>query len=275
MTSTPNQADPICSSAHPRAKPMIKWMGGKRRLAAQILPQFATHTCYVEAFAGAGALFFAKEPAQTEVLNDLNGELVNLYRVVQHHLEEFVRQFKWALTSREIYKWQQMTQPETLTDIQRAARFYYLQNLGFGGKVTGQTYGTVTTGKPGLNLLRLEENLSAVHLRLHQVQIERLDWQACVQRYDRQHTLFYLDPPYWATAGYGLGFEFEQYEAMSDLLRSMKGKALISINDHPDIRECFKGLPMQALQIKYTVGKAKDGKRRESGELLIANYPLR
>ena len=106
MTSTPNQADPICSSAHPRAKPMIKWMGGKRRLAAQILPQFATHTCYVEAFAGAGALFFAKEPAQTEVLNDLNGELVNLYRVVQHHLEEFVRQFKWALTSREIYKWQ-------------------------------------------------------------------------------------------------------------------------------------------------------------------------
>lgn len=254
---------------------MVRWMGGKRRLAAQILPQFAPHTCYVEVFSGAGALFFAKEPAQTEVLNDLNGDLVNLYRVVQHHLEEFVRQFKWALTSREVYKWQQITQPETLTDIQRAARFYYLQNLGFGGKVTGQTYGTVTTGKRGLNLLRLEESLSAVHLRLHQVQVERLDWQACIKRYDRPHTLFYLDPPYWATAGYGVDFGFEQYEAMSELLRSIKGKALISINDHPDIRECFKWLPMQTLQIKYTVGKSKEGKRNESGELLIANYPLR
>ena len=71
-----------------------------------------------------------------------------------------------------------------------------------------------------------------------------------------------------------MDFGFEQYEAMSELLRSIKGKALISINDHPDIRECFKGLPMQTLQIKYTVGKAKDGKRNESGELLIANYPL-
>ncbi|MFO5783418.1 DNA adenine methylase, partial [Klebsiella pneumoniae] len=86
---------------------------------------------------------------------------VNLYRVVQHHLEEFVRQFKWALSSRQVFKWLQETRVETLTDIQRAARFYYLQQSAFGGRVDGQSYGTATTQPPGLNLLRIEEALSA------------------------------------------------------------------------------------------------------------------
>ena len=102
-----------------------------------------------------------KNQTQVEVLNDINGELVNMYRVVKHHLEEFVRQFRWALTSRDIYKWLQITPEETLTDIQRAARFYYLQKLAFGGKVADQNFGTATTSAPRLNLLRLEEE----HLR--------------------------------------------------------------------------------------------------------------
>ena len=106
---------------------MVRWIGGKRRLAPQILPLFPPHDCYVEPFAGAAALFFCKDPVKVEVLNDINGDLVSLYRVVQHHLEEFIRHFKWALASREIYKWLQLTAPETLTEIQRAARFFYLQ----------------------------------------------------------------------------------------------------------------------------------------------------
>lgn len=116
------------------AKPIIPWMGGKTRLANDILPIFPDHSCYVEVFAGGAALFYKKEPSKVEVLNDINGELVNLYRVVQHHLEEFVRQFKWALSSRQIFQWEQMKEPETLTDIQKAARFYYLQKLAFGAR---------------------------------------------------------------------------------------------------------------------------------------------
>ena len=95
-------------------KPIIPWIGGKRRLASRILPLFPDHGCYVEPFCGAAALYFLKVPAKVEVLNDVNGELVNLYRVVQHHLEEFVRQFKWALTSRKIFKWLQATPPEPI-----------------------------------------------------------------------------------------------------------------------------------------------------------------
>ena len=140
--------------------PFIPWIGGKRRLAKKILPIFPQHTCYVEPFCGAAALYFMKHQAEVEVLNDINGELVNLYRVVKHHLDEFSRQFRWSLTSLEIYKWLQITPPETLTDIQRAARFYYLQKLAFGGKVSDQSFGTATTSAPRFNLLRLEEDLS-------------------------------------------------------------------------------------------------------------------
>ena len=83
--------------------PIVPWMGGKRRLAKHLLPMFPEHTCYVELFAGGAALFFMRpQPAKVEVLNDLNGQLINLYRVVQHHFDEFVRQFQWTLTSREV-----------------------------------------------------------------------------------------------------------------------------------------------------------------------------
>lgn len=179
-----------------KTKPIIPWQGGKTRLASKLLPKFPEHTCYVELFCGGGALFFLREePAKCEVINDFNGDLVNLYRVVQHHLEEFVKQFKWALSSRQIFKWLQDTPTETLTDIQRAARFFYLQQHAFGGKVSGQNFGTATTAR-SLNLLRIEENLSMAHLRLNGVFVENLSWEKCFDRYDREHTFFYADPPF-------------------------------------------------------------------------------
>jgi hypothetical protein len=84
-----------------------------------------------------------------------------------------MRQFKWALSSRQVFEWQKMTRPETLTDIQRAARFFYLQHHAFAGKVTWQTLGTATTG-PVINLLRIEENLSAAWQRLSGTYVENL-----------------------------------------------------------------------------------------------------
>ncbi|MGE8365971.1 DNA adenine methylase [Cupriavidus sp.] len=246
------------------ATPIIPWLGGKRRLADTLLSRFPSHECYVEVFAGGAALFFMRPPAAVEVINDVNGELVNLYRVVQHHLEEFVRQFKWALTSRTVFQWLKDTRPETLTDIQRAARFYYLQQACFGGKVAGQTFGTATTTPPGLNLLRLEESLSAAHLRLASAYIEQLDWAACIARYDRPHTLFYLDPPYWETEGYGVDFPLQQYERMAEVMRQLKGKAIVSLNDHPEIRRIFARFQMETLDINYQVaGGDKLAARRE------------
>lgn len=253
-----------------RANPIVPWIGGKSRLAKRILPLFPEHSCYVEAFAGGAALFFRKEPVTAEVLNDINGDLVNLYRVVQHHLDEFVRQFRWSLTSRQMYGWLNTTRPETLTDVQRAARFYYLQRQGFGGKVEGRTFGTATTAGPRLNLTRLEEDLSHAHIRLAQATIEHLPWQDCIARYDRPHTLFYCDPPYWGTEGYGIGFGLDQYAAMAELARTIKGRMVISVNDIPEMREAFAGLTFHTADITYSVGGAgrSNGK---SGELIICN----
>ncbi|WP_047243786.1 DNA adenine methylase [Chromobacterium subtsugae] len=253
------------------AAPIVPWIGGKRRLAKHILPLFPEHTCYVEPFCGAAALYFLKEPAKVEVINDVNGELVNLYRVVRHHMEEFVRQFKWSLTSRQIFKWLQITPEETLTDIQRAARFFYLQKMAFGGKVDGQSFGTATTSPPKLNLLRLEEDLSAAHLRLSRTYIENLDWADCINKYDREHTLVYCDPPYWGTAGYGVDFGLHQYQRMAELAKSMKGRMIISVNDIPEMRQAFDGLSMERVDIAYTVGGAGRSKDKK-GELIIRNW---
>lgn len=254
------------------ALPIIPWIGGKRRLADRLIKLFPPHECYVEVFCGGAALYFLRHtPAHVEVINDVNGELTNLYRVVKNHLEEFVRQFKWALSSREVFKWLQITPPETLTDIQKAARFYYLQQLAFGGKVQGQSFGTATTTPPGLNLLRIEEDLSAAHLRLSSTYIENLTWQECVRRYDRAHTFFYMDPPYWQTEGYGVPFGFEQYEEMASVMRRCKGKVMVSLNDHPDIRRVFDGFYIETVEIGYSLGSIHGG-AAERTEVVIMNW---
>jgi DNA adenine methylase len=254
-----------------RARPLIPWIGGKRRLVPEILPWVEEHTCYVEPFAGAAALLFNKPPSKVEVLNDVNTDLVNLYRVVRHHLDEFVRQFRWALTSRKLFEWAQATPAETLTDIQRAARFFYLQKLCFGAKVEGRTFGVATTTTQALNLLRIEEDLSAAHLRLSQVVIEAMDWAACIERYDRAHTLFYCDPPYWSTEGYGVDFDLGQYDRMAALMRSVKGRMIVSVNDIPEMRRAFAGLTQRRLTTTYTVG-ASQASRGAKGELLIRSW---
>ena len=249
--------------------PIIPWQGGKRRFAKHILPLFLDHECYVEPFAGGAAILFMKEQSHVEVLNDINGELVNLYRILQHHLEEFVKQFKWTLISRENFNRLKDTPSESLTDIQRAARFYYLQKMSFGAKVSGQTFGTATTSPPRLNLLRIEEELSAAHLRLTRVFIEHLHWEECIKRYDRPHTLFYCDPPYWATAGYGVDFGFNNYERMAELAKTIQGKMIISVNDISEMREMFKGLEMSSVVINYTIS---GGKGKDAAELIIRNW---
>lgn len=253
-------------------KPVLAWPGGKRRLADKLLPLFYNpHTTYIEPFAGGAALLFARpEPAKHEVLNDINGELINLYRVIQHHLDEFVRQFRWALASRQLFEWAKLQRIETLTDIQRAARTFYLHKLAFGAKVNHQSFGTSKSQPLRLNLLRVEEDLSAAHLRLARVTMESMPWLDCVKYYDTAESLFFMDPPYWKTQGYGVPFGIEQYGLLADAMRSMKGKAFLTVNDHPDMRKAFDGFKISRVGIKYSL--AARGEPKESGELIIRNY---
>jgi len=121
---------------------------------------------------------------------------------------------------------------------------------------------------PRMNLLRIEEDLSAAHLRLARTVVEHLDWAECIKRYDREGTLFYLDPPYWGTAGYGCDFPLEEYYRMGELARTGQGQFVISVNDTPEMRDAFKGLTIQTTEIRYTVGQKATEPR---GELIISN----
>lgn len=254
-------------------KSPLAWVGGKSKLTATIIPLIPPHKCYVETFAGAAWVMFRKPESKVEVINDINSDLVTLYRVIQNHLEEFVRYFKWSLISREEFARLQAVPPETLTDIQRSARFYYLVRNAFGAKIVGQSFGIASTSKPRLNLLRLEEDLSEAHLRLSRATVENLPYETLIKRYDSKDTFFYCDPPYWDCENdYGKGlFDKTDFERLRDVLKSCQGKWLVSINNVPQIRTLFEGFEFKEVKTNYSIGK-NEGK--PVTELLIANYKL-
>src|SRR5262245_7260405 len=115
------------TATHERKTGPLSYIGGKNRIARPIIKIFPKHTTYVEPFAGGAQILFHKEPSEAEVLNDLNDEIVNFFRVVQLHNEEFLRYLQFIVVSRKWFSLFQSQTPATLTDIQRAARFFYLQ----------------------------------------------------------------------------------------------------------------------------------------------------
>jgi len=252
--------------------PLSGWIGGKFQLSKKIVAMIPEHQCYVEPFAGAAWVYFRKEKSAVEVLNDINLEIVTLYRVIQHHLEEFLRYFKWVLVSRDEFERLLKVDASTLTDIQRAARFFYLQKSAFSGRIDHPSFGYATTRPPRLNLLRLEEDLSAAHLRLYDVFVENLNYFELIKRYDRPHSFFYIDPPYWGCEDdYGKNiFSRDDFERLAAQLESIEGKFLLSLNDTPEIREIFSGFIMEGVTVTYTCSQ----KHSKFGELLIRNYEL-
>ena len=173
----------------------LAYIGGKNRIAGKIIEIFPEHTTYVEAFAGGAQVFFRKEPSAVEVLNDLNGDVVNFFRICQRHHNELVRYVKFILVSRKWFTLFEAENPETLTDIQRAARFFYLQKNAFAGLIRGRRYRCSVVGPPSFNPARIPELIERAHERLARVQIESLPYEQILKRFDRPTSLFYLDPP--------------------------------------------------------------------------------
>src|SRR5437588_4339665 len=179
----------------------IKWVGGKSRLRKFIVPLIPAHTCYVETFAGAAWVLFGKSPSDVEILNDKEQELVNFFRVVKEKPEELIASFDLELVSRAEFNRLADLDLSTLTDVQRAHRFYYIIMAGWGGELHYPRFQTsITDGGHGNRLVgalkTLRQRLQPIHDRLRTVIIENLDWQECIDRYDREGTVMYVDPPY-------------------------------------------------------------------------------
>ncbi|MCA0305630.1 MAG: DNA adenine methylase [Proteobacteria bacterium] len=238
-------------------RPVAPWIGGKRNLADLIASriQATPHQLYAEPFVGMGGVFLRRPfRASAEVINDINREVVTLFRVLQRHYVAFLDMLKWQITSRAEFERLKATDPTTLTDLERAARFIYLQRTTFGGKVSGQTFG-VTYGPARFDITKLVPILEGVHERLAGVSIECLGWEAFIDRYDRPGTLFYCDPPYWgAENDYGKAiWSPADFERLAARLRRGKSRFLISLNDTPEVRAAFRGCRLEPVRTTYSI----------------------
>ena len=256
-------------------KSPINYFGGKSRLSKIITKHIPPdHLCYCEPFCGAAWILFAKEPVASEIINDMDGELITFWRVIQNHITAFLDYFKFAVISRAIFEIESQKDPTTLTDIQRAVRYYYLQRLAFGGKTANRTYGTGTTKISGLKLSSLEESLVEVHWRLKKVNIERLDALDCIRRYDRPHTFFFIDPPYMNnTKDYAV--HFDRFVELRDTLKAIKGRFILTLSDSPQAREMFADFYAKGVTLVYSCANARTTKRGKTAkEVLFSNYRL-
>ena len=235
----------------------------------RIIALFPEHTTYVEAFAGGAQVLFAKEPSKVEVLNDLDGEIVNFFRVVREHYEELSRYFRFMLVGRKWYDLLRVTDPQTLTDVQRAARYLYLLKASFASRVSHPNYHWHVVQPPGLNLDRLPELLENTHKRLERVQLECLPYEKILAHFDRKRTLFFLDPPYFGKKLYRYNFTDDDFVKLEERLRGIQGKFVLSLNDVPEVRKLFRRYHTQSVQLHYTSQKAAG---RRYSELLIANF---
>lgn len=245
------------ADAHPLAG-LAPWIGGKRNLARRLVARIDTtpHVCYAEPFIGMGGIFLRRpRRAESEVINDLAQDVANLFRIVQRHPDALVHEIEWRVASRSEFVRLANTDPSGLTDVERAARFCYLQYNAFGGKPVGQSFSCSALRNSRWNAERVERRLRGVHHRLAGVVIEQLPFDAFIARWDRPTTLFYVDPPYWGREGYyGKGlFAPADFERLATVLRGVRGRFLLSINDAPEIRALFAWATIEEEPITYKI----------------------
>lgn len=251
--------------------PPASYIGGKKQLAqriASIIEQIP-HTLYAEPFVGMGGVFFRRNRVpKAEAINDISGDVVTLFRILQRHYPQFMETMKFQVTSRKEFERLSASDPDTLTDLERAARFLYLQRLAFGGKVKGRNFGVDTTGPARFNINRLGPILEEVHERLSGVVIERLPWDAFIDRYDHAGTLFYLDPPYFGCeTDYGKNvFSRADFTRIAAKLETIKGRFIVSLNDRPEVREIFSAFKICDVPLTYTIA---GGEGKPVSEVII------
>lgn len=270
-----------------RYKSPILWIGGKFGLAKRIVPLFPEHLVYCEVFGGAAHILFNKERSQLEILNDLNGELVNFWRVYAKNPQYFEDKLRYILYSRQIFNELKATNPNTLSEEDRAWRFLYLNRCSFSGIMDKDAgcprFATSKCSGHSNNqsLFGIADTIRKSHERFQKVIVENLDWKKCIELYDKPHTFFYLDPPYEGhETAYGKGlFQKESYKELAEFLTSLSGKFLLSINESQFMRDTFSKFNIVDIDVLYTVKydprhKGDRDQRKQVKELIITNYPV-
>lgn len=248
--------------------PPISRMGGKSKLRKHIIEIMPEHKCYVELFFGAGWVYFGKDKSKVEVINDIDKELINLFKMIKYHSPEIERLLEYEFTGRDIFEEYKNYTLEHLTEIHRAVRFLYLINNSFASK--GNNFGYATSKVPNQKIF-LTDYLHKIKERLSNTYVENLSFEKMIEKYDREETLFFADPPYFQTSGYGNEFGEKEHILLRDKLKQLKGKFILTINDHDFIRELYKDFNIEEVKVNYSVSRSLSA-RGEYAELIIKNY---
>jgi DNA adenine methylase len=231
-------------------RPAAAYIGGKRRLAAELVRRIEVipHSTYAEPFVGMGGVFLRRGmAARCEVINDVSRDVATFFRVLQRHYPQFLETLKFQITSRREFERLAASDPDTLTDLERAGRFLYLQRLAYGGKVAGRNFGVDKIGGGRFDVAKLGPLLEEIHERISGIVIECLPWDAFISRYDDPSTLFYLDPPYWNSEDdYGTGrFVKADFAGLAIVLSKIRGRFILSVNDVPELAIAAIGIGLQ------------------------------
>lgn len=245
-------------------------------MVSALIPIIPNHRCYVEVFGGAGWLLFAKEPSSVEILNDLDGNLINFWNVVKNAPDQFIKSFDYTLVSRKTFDlYKQKYQNNDFDDaIERAHVFYYLTRAGFASDMKNPVFGTSCQSRNGLKVEHIESDIEEAYQRLQCVTVENKSFEDMFKIYDSPGTFFYLDSPYRNKKQYAVGkFTDKQYKVLADYCRRAKGKWLYTINDDEYIRQLFNDFNIITHDVYYGVCKTQNG-RRDFKELIITNYNI-
>jgi DNA adenine methylase len=204
-----------------------------------------------------------------EVINDANGELITFYRCVRFHQDSLLTELEFVLNSREEF-YSFRTQPG-LTDIQRAARWFYRNKVSFGGLLESFGTGALGGGASHASRSARMEVIRALSHRLDSVCIEHLSWEKCVDLYDRPSTFFFLDPPYTSgSVGVYKGWTNTDVQVLRDKVDKLKGRWLVTLNDTAPIRAIFSGCRIRAVDRAIGI-EAKGARGRRYKELIITS----
>lgn len=251
-----------------RLHKLFSYPGGKWFIRDFIVSRFPQHKTYVDVFGGSAALLLTKEKSEGEVFNDKNKEIVNFFRVVKHRVAELAEEARHWIHSRAM--WAEQKKSELPFDeIQQALRFWTLIQDSFGAR--GAHFGTSKVSARSVTQAR--KYLDIVAERLQDVHIENLDFSKVISMYDSADTFFYLDPPYPDTKGGSTNYDQmseEEWMLLRKQLGAIKGKFLLSCNEHPFVMKLFKGFHLERLEVRQTLSKTKNMPPRK--EILISNY---
>lgn len=250
-----------------KSKHLINWVGGKRilrKVISEMIPN--TIGSYIEPFGGgAWVLFYKEKWAENEVYNDLDNRLYNLFNIVKYHPEALQKELELAICSRSIFN--RSLEDAGVTDIQKAATFFYMITRSYGGR--GEHFGYCIKGsiKSSENLL---SRIKAISKRLDKVIVENLDFENLIKKYDYENALFYCDPPYTVGQGYKtVKCEDFEHERLYNVLKNIKGKFILSYNDDEKIKKLYKDYNITAVSRQNSLNSGNIGKYKE---VIIKNF---